>query len=82
MTRISGSQTPLPANTVTPLGFASESSGPDAMFSLPEQFKHSSAVSVGDCALVVKAGAKSLRSESSVNGATIPAPIRTRDSQG
>lgn len=52
------------------------------MFSLLEQFKHSSAVSVGDCPFVLKAEAKTLRSESSVNGATIPAPIRTRESQG
>lgn len=82
MSRISGSQTLPPADIVTPLGFASESSGLNAVFSLPEQFKHSSAVSVGDCALVVKAEAKSLRGESSINGAAIPAPIRTRESQG
>lgn len=82
MTRISGSQTFLPANIVAPIGFASESNGLNAMFSLPEQFKHSSAVGVGDCALVVKAEAKSLGSESSMNGATIPGPIRTREAQG
>lgn len=52
------------------------------MFSLPDQFKHSSAVSVGDCPLFLKAEAKTLHSESSVNGASIPAPIRAGEAQG
>lgn len=54
----------------------------NAAFGLPEQFKHSSAVSEGDCSLPLKAGAKSLHRESPANGATVPAPIRSTDFQG
>lgn len=42
----------------TQLGFASKSDILNAVFSLPEQFKHSSAVSVCDCPFYLKAEAK------------------------